>query len=70
MRIEELHKICAMKKLAALPLLIPGPEMVVTLDRYDAFGEPKTGEEIANEVRRIVLRRLYEAENASQRNSV
>lgn len=31
MRIEELHKICAMKKLAALPLLIPGPEMIVTL---------------------------------------
>lgn len=59
MSIEELHKVCALKKLAALPLMIPGHEMIVTVERYDAFGEAKTGEEIANEVCWTALRRLF-----------
>ena len=49
MSIDQLHRICALKKLAEVVALIPDHEMVVTIDRYDIFGEPKTGEEIANE---------------------
>ena len=59
MSIEELHRICALKRLAALPLALPGHEMIITVDRYDAFGEAKTGEEIANEVRRKALCMLF-----------
>ena len=59
MSIETLHKLCALKRLAELPLALPGHEMVVTVDRYDAFGEAKTGEEIANEVRRKALCMLF-----------
>lgn len=60
MSIELLHKLCAFKRLVALPLLIPGHELIVTVDRYDEFGEEKTGEELANEIRRKVLCLLYE----------
>ena len=59
MKIEAPHRICALKRLAALPLALPGHEMVVTVDRYDVFGEAKTGEEIANEVRRKALYTLF-----------
>lgn len=60
MNIEILHKLCALKRLAALPLLIPGHEMIVTVERYDVFGEAKTGEELANEIRRTVQFRILE----------
>lgn len=60
MSIEVLHKLCALKKLADLPLLIPGHELIVTVERYDEFGEAKTGEELANEIRRKTLCLLYE----------
>lgn len=62
MNIQSLHKLCALKRLAALPLLIPGHEMIVTVERYDVFGEAKTGEELANEIRRKTLYQLQEEE--------
>ncbi len=62
MNIQSLHKLCALKRLAALPLLIPGHEMIVTVERYDVFGEAKTGEELADEIRRKALYQLQEEE--------
>ncbi len=62
MNIEELHKITALPKLAAVAALIPGDEMVIAVDTVDVFGTKKTGVEIANEVRREALRRIWEAE--------
>ena len=62
MSVDTLHKLCALSRLAAVAGMIPGHEMVITVDTVDVFGTKKTGEEIANEVRREALRRVFEME--------
>ena len=62
MSIDTLHKLCALKRLAELPLLITGHEMVITVDTVDAFGMKKTGEELATEIWRAAVHRVYEEE--------
>ena len=62
MSIDTLHKLCALKRLVELPLLISGHEMVITVDTVDAFGLKKTGEELATEIWRAAVNRVYEEE--------
>lgn len=62
MSIDTLHKLCALKRLAEVPLLISGHELVVTVDTVDVFGMKKTGEELATEIWRKAVSMVYEEE--------
>ncbi len=61
MSIDMLHKICAMRKLASVTKDIPGRELIITVDVMNEFGERKTGEELANEIRRKAEMIIMEA---------